>query len=165
MNKIIFIDIDGVLKPWKCEDDFYCPAVNALNLITDQTGADLIVSSDWRHGSDLLRLQSIFLHQGIHKEPIAKTGIFYGRTVSVFTRPHEIMETVDRLGITDFIVLDDQPLKWTPDRPLPYFLPREVKRSDMSNWFDERFYQIQDEEIGLTGEDAIQIIKKLNGNN
>lgn len=163
-NPIIFIDIDGVLKPWKVEEGFYRPAVNVLNRILIETDADLIVSSDWRHGNSLQRLKRIFQSNGIIKEPIAKTATFWGYSTTLFDRAHEIMETVDRLGIENFCVIDDQPIKWTADRNLTYILPQNVKRSDMSAWFHSKFYQVLNEEEGITESDAIQVISMLNSN-
>jgi hypothetical protein len=56
-------------------DDFDQKAVGVLNRIISETGADIIVSSDWRLQADLPTLQRFYLEQGVVKGPIGMTGI------------------------------------------------------------------------------------------
>ncbi len=86
-DKIIFVDIDGPLATNGCSDhiqvtkwstvmyrmDLRC--VKALNEILTITGADIVLSSDWRRHWTLKDLGEIFEWNGIIKEPIDTTPI------------------------------------------------------------------------------------------
>ena len=102
--KIIFLDNDGVIclsnnwgeraKKWAnfkrdnpevefenrpviCRfDDFDDKAVKVLNEILEETGAEIVVSSDWRLHATLEELGEYYESQGITKKPIAVTDIF-----------------------------------------------------------------------------------------
>ena len=102
--KIIFLDNDGVIclsnnwgeraKKWAnfkrdnpevefenrpviCRfDDFDDKAVKVLNEILEETGAEIVVSSDWRLHANLEELGEYYESQGIIKKPIAVTDIF-----------------------------------------------------------------------------------------
>jgi hypothetical protein len=101
--KVIFLDNDGVIclhnnwggrsKKWskyrsenpessnlKSEapvsvrfDDFDKKAIKILNEILEETGAEIIVSSDWRYHATLEELGEYYLSQGISKAPIGVT--------------------------------------------------------------------------------------------
>jgi hypothetical protein len=102
--KIIFLDNDGVIclsnnwgerakkwanfkrdnpdveftdRPVLCRfDDFDDKAVKVLNEILEETGAEIVVSSDWRLYANLEELGEYYESQGIIKKPIAVTDIF-----------------------------------------------------------------------------------------
>lgn len=104
--KVIFLDNDGVIclsnnwggravkwanfkrdnpdsdatfdnKPIQCRfDDFDKKAVKVLNEILEQTGAEIVVSSDWRLHATLEELGDYYESQGITKRPVAVTDIF-----------------------------------------------------------------------------------------
>lgn len=92
-NRLIFLDIDGVLNTcqhgsFRCslngqEYHAFCPkTVAALNRITDETGAKIVVSSTWRlKGLDVMR--AILGDQGVTGEVIGLTcrGDFVRATV------------------------------------------------------------------------------------
>jgi len=59
-------------------DDFDKKAVKVLNQILDETGAEIVVSSDWKKHANLEELSSYYLAQGISKAPIAFTPSFIG---------------------------------------------------------------------------------------
>ena len=81
--KIFFLDIDGVISTRGCwgkgknnKWDAYmfdpkCVAV--LNYILIATGAEIILSSDWRHHYTLQEIREIFCHNGVIKGPIGFT--------------------------------------------------------------------------------------------
>lgn len=81
--KIIFLDIDGVISTRGCWGkgnhnkwnaymfDPKCVAV--LNYILIATGAEIILSSDWRHHYTLTEIREIFCHNGVIKGPIGFT--------------------------------------------------------------------------------------------
>lgn len=104
--KVIFLDHDGVIclsnnwggrskkwakyrsanpdsslefkdKPVNCRfDDFDIKAIKVLNEIIEQTGCEIVVSSDWRLHATLEELGDYYISQGIVKRPIAVTDIF-----------------------------------------------------------------------------------------
>ena len=57
-------------------DDFDDKAVKVLNEILEETGADIVVSSDWRLHANLEELGEYYESQGIIKKPIAVTDQF-----------------------------------------------------------------------------------------
>ena len=101
--KVIFLDNDGVIclsnnwggrsKKWanyrsqnpsssdsKSDapvdvrfDDFDEKAVKVLNSILEETGAEIVVSSDWRFHANLDELGDYYVSQGILKKPISVT--------------------------------------------------------------------------------------------
>lgn len=99
--KVIFLDHDGVVclahnwgsrfKKGKgsiartvadatipvCDrfDDLDPTAVSVLNEIIEITGAELVVSSDWRNWANLEELGQFYLAQGIVKAPISVTPL------------------------------------------------------------------------------------------
>lgn len=54
-------------------DDFDKKAVKVINEILEETGAEIVVSSDWRCHATLEELGEYFLSQGILKKPIGVT--------------------------------------------------------------------------------------------
>ena len=48
-KKIIFLDIDGVMTSWKSRYCFAVDCFNVLAKILTNTGADIVISSSWRH--------------------------------------------------------------------------------------------------------------------
>ncbi len=102
--KIIFLDNDGVIclannwgsrlkkfkkfhsknpevkfedRPLDCRlDNFDTKAVKVLNNILEDTGAEIVVSSDWRYHATLEELGDYYISQGIIKRPIDVTGMF-----------------------------------------------------------------------------------------
>jgi hypothetical protein len=160
-KKIVFIDIDGVLKPWKCEDNFYEPSVDALNKIIDLTDCELVVSSDWRMTRSVSELQDIFKKQKVTNLPIAKTRLSSRYDDLVNTRPHEIVDFIECMDIKIFAVIDDMPLRWN-QVPNEDFYKKSLSVKNISEWFQESFFRITDDEIGLKNEDVDKIVNHLN---
>jgi hypothetical protein len=103
--KVIFLDNDGVIclssnwgsrhkkqKKWGGRklsmsissipveyrfDNFDRKAVKVLNEILEKTGAEIVVSSDWRLHANLEELGEYYTSQGIIKKPIGVTEIFH----------------------------------------------------------------------------------------
>jgi len=85
--KIIFLDHDGVIclsTEWGSRfknkdgldsmfDRFNDKAIKVLNQILDETGAEIVVSSDWRHDTPLEQMQELYKIRGIKKSPIGYT--------------------------------------------------------------------------------------------
>ena len=59
-------------------DDFDKKAVKVLNSILEETGAEIVVSSDWKKHANLEELGDYYESQGIIKRPIALTPSFIG---------------------------------------------------------------------------------------
>lgn len=59
-------------------DDFDKKAVKVLNEILETTGAEIVVSSDWKKHANLQELGDYYESQGICKRPIALTPSFIG---------------------------------------------------------------------------------------
>jgi hypothetical protein len=102
--KVIFLDNDGVIcladnwgsrmkkfkkyhsknpdvkfddRPIDCRlDNFDVKAIKVLNTILEQTGAEIVVSSDWRYQASLEELGDYYQSQGIIKRPIGVTDMF-----------------------------------------------------------------------------------------
>lgn len=103
--KVIFLDNDGVIclannwgsrhkkqKEWGGRklsmtnseipiqyrfDNFDKKAVDVLNSILEETGAEIVVSSDWRLYANLEELGNYYQEQGVIKKPIAYTEVFH----------------------------------------------------------------------------------------
>lgn len=117
-NKIIFLDVDGVLNSqsyhlrcklndnseWEIDEE----CVKNLKTIVDKTGADIVLSSTWRRMKDShrlsIRLNMILDKYGLHIS--GKTPWLHGE------RPKEIKTWLDNYiskgnGIKSFVILDD----------------------------------------------------------
>jgi hypothetical protein len=120
--KILFMDHDGVLvpvwggkdcamkkdNPWKCEP-FSAKAVALLNNILQQTGAEIVVSSDWRKHYTLQELRDIYAANGVIRGPIGFTinSPKYDTNNLEEGRTQEILEWVDRHKIEHWVAIDD----------------------------------------------------------
>jgi hypothetical protein len=158
-NKVIFLDNDGVIcldnnwggrsKKWSEYkklnpdvtsdttapvevrfDDFDKKAIKVLNQILEETGTEIVVSSDWRLHATLEELGEYYLSKGISKVPIAFTKRYIGcdkpdefewvrRTMYEQQRCIEIRQYLtDHPEITHWVCVDDLELgeKDTYDR-------------------------------------------------
>ena len=57
-------------------DNFDKKAIKVLNHILQETGAEYVVSSDWRFHATLEELGNYYISQGVIKKPIATTDMF-----------------------------------------------------------------------------------------
>ena len=72
---------DGMYKTAPIDvrfDDFDKKAVKVLNSILEETGAEIVISSDWKKHANLEELGDYYESQGIIKRPIAFTPSFIG---------------------------------------------------------------------------------------
>jgi len=126
--KIIFLDIDGVLathkqymmnrkkfwdknplaKELKIPYPFDPKCIKIFNEILDDTGADIVLSSDWREHFSLEDLDKIFKFNGVNKSPvditISELASFGNQ---IMNRAFQIGEYVTRNNITNYVVIDD----------------------------------------------------------
>lgn len=135
--KVIFLDHDGVMcltsqwggrfkkyEKW-CKihgptgeklpvefrfDNFDKKAVKVLNEILETTGAELVISSDWRLYCTLEEMQDLFEKYGVMKKPIGFTeylryGVFSSSSES---RAHEIKKRLsEHPEVTNWVAVDD----------------------------------------------------------
>lgn len=172
--KIIFLDNDGVIclsnnwgeraKKWAnfkrdnpevefenrpviCRfDDFDDKAVKVLNEILEETGAEIVVSSDWRLHANLEELGEYYESQGIIKKPIAVTDIFkdiFPKEWNAFRFRAELeLERSMEIGhwlenhpeVTNWVAIDD--LNMSPEFLSKYFSHSEddTKNPGLSNF-------------------------------
>ena len=100
-------------------DDFDKKAVKVLNQILEETGAEIVVSSDWRLHATLEEIGEYYLSQGIIKKPIAFTKRYIGcdkpdefewtrRTMYEQQRCIEVRQYLtDHPGVTHWVCVDD----------------------------------------------------------
>src|SRR5580704_1070625 len=107
--QIVFLDFDGVLIPSDGITISRKPSpscISALNGITEKTGAQIVVSSSWRHTGSIDELRALLRAWGIRATVIGKTPAIHGRDV---TRAQEIAAWLKahRDGVECFAILDD----------------------------------------------------------
>lgn len=128
MVKALFLDHDGVIKPYGFESKirFFDPScIKILNEIISITDCELVVSSDWRLHYSLKNLSEIYEDEGIYKIPISVTPDFYRSRSSVLAkqsslnalesiRAVEILRWLDSFGekfhISKWCAVDDMKL-------------------------------------------------------
>ncbi len=99
-------------------DNFDKKAIRVLNSIIEETGADIVVSSDWRYAVNLEEIGQYYMDQGIMKKPIGFTKLLgecdqddiewdFAHELSQ-TRSIEIKQYLkDNQGITNWVSVDD----------------------------------------------------------
>ena len=114
-------DVDFTNRPIDCRfDAFDEKAIKVLNEILEQTGCEIVVSSDWKLHATLEELGDYYEIQGIIKRPIALTPDIQNCTVhgNVFiwsprwdleqTRTIEIRQYLhDHPEVTHWVSVDD----------------------------------------------------------
>jgi len=120
--KTIILDIDGVLAvgrikyqdtKWGRVYRFDKKAVKLFNEVLEVTGAEIVLSSDWKKHHTLQEMREIFEWNGIIRGPISFTinSPIYeeAETIEVQSggRAWEIKEYVERHGLTNWVALDD----------------------------------------------------------
>jgi hypothetical protein len=108
MNKKKFQDKNPVAKELNISYPFDPKCVKVFNEILDSTGADIVLSSDWREYFSLKDLNTIFKFNGVNKSPvdvtISELASFGNQTMN---RAFQIGEYVTRNNITNYVVIDD----------------------------------------------------------
>jgi hypothetical protein len=95
-------------------DNFDTKAINVLNGILEKTGAEIVVSSDWRFHATLEELGDYYTSQGIIKRPIATTH----RTEDIDPQLWKILrfradlELERSIEITDWLLKNPQVTHW-----------------------------------------------------
>jgi HAD domain in Swiss Army Knife RNA repair proteins len=137
--KVIFLDHDGVIclaEQWGGRykkkgfdsnpetpldirmDNFDPKAINVLKAILEETGAEIVVSSDWRNWGTLAQMQEMYETRGI-KKPIGITPFINDCDVPTLfiwsrdfdleqTRSLEILQWLkDHPEVTHWVAVDD----------------------------------------------------------
>jgi len=112
-NKIIFLDIDGVLNTpenwgnWVNEElkAFTPECVANLNQLIANTGAQLVISSTWRIDRTVEQLQTLLNAVGVQGTVIGKTPCF----ADIHPRGVEIKSWIQQNceGWPNYVILDD----------------------------------------------------------
>jgi len=146
MRKIIFLDIDGVVnssfffktQPDKDrEHDIDPKAVEILQRILKETGAEVVLSSSWRGGEENHKVIRNLVCDFTQITPRCCAGI---RGVEIYTWIDKNIP-YDEKDQLKYAILDDD--------------------SDMLLWQKDHFFQC-DNEFGLTEEIANNVINHLN---
>jgi hypothetical protein len=111
-------------------DSFDKKSVKVLNEVIEKTGAEIVVSSDWKLHATLEELQELYLENGVIKAPIATTenmkdfdpetnGLFCWKGWIERIRVVEIEKYLkENLQVTHWVAIDDLFLgKHTDDGP------------------------------------------------
>ena len=140
-------DVEFTDRPVQCRfDDFDDKAVKVLNEILEETGAEIVVSSDWRLHANLEELGEYYESQGIIKKPFAVTDIFkdiFPKEWNAFRYRAELeLERSMEIGhwlqnhpeVTSWVAIDD--LNMSPEFLSKYFSNSEddVKNPGLSNF-------------------------------
>jgi len=105
-HRVIFLDIDGVLAPirrWDRYGDLNPACIQVLNEIVAGAGADVVVSSTWRHGKTVAELQEILEAEGftgsvVDKTPTGAPGADRGDEIAAWLAGH---------SVGGYVIIDD----------------------------------------------------------
>lgn len=105
-RRVIFLDIDGVLAPirrWDRYGDLEPACIRVLNEIVAGAGADVVVSSTWRHGKTVAELQAMLEGSGftgcvIDKTPSGPPGADRGDEIAAWLEEH---------AVVGYVIVDD----------------------------------------------------------
>ena len=118
-DKISLVMNDPDVDPKYRFDYFDKKAVKVLNQVLEETGAEIVVSSDWRLYATLEELGDYYLSEGIIKKPIAFTKRYIGcdkpdefewvrRTMYEQQRCIEVRQyLIDHPEVTHWVCIDD----------------------------------------------------------
>ncbi len=158
MKKVIFLDIDGVLNVITKDFDEYGaifqePFVSNLKTLIDQTGAQIVISSTWRH-SGLKAMKEMWQKRGLAGEVIDITpdlaeiqdnGLWLG-----VVRGDEVKAWIDKNPVDRYVIIDDD--KDFHETQMPFFVKTSGNYSHSGNV----------EGYGLTTQCTIKAVSILN---
>lgn len=105
-RRVVFLDIDGVLAPirrWDRYGDLDPGCTRVLNEIVAGAGAEVVVSSTWRHGKSVTELQEMLAAAGfigcvIDKTPVGTPGAERGDEIAAWLAEHPV---------GSYVIIDD----------------------------------------------------------
>jgi hypothetical protein len=106
------LDVDGVLVTAKSDfnhvfPDFVASCVSCLNTLTERSGADLVISSTWRHAHRrVLDLHELFRDQGVRAEIVGMTS-----TEGNAHRAIRIADWLHHQPGTHYVTIDDDDVR------------------------------------------------------
>jgi len=115
---------DGSIPVIERFDNFNNKAIKVLNEILEETGAEIVVSSDWKKWANLEELGEFYELQGITKKPIALTpnikdfspstaDLFHWKNWFDRIRIIEIKEYLKNNEIDSWVAVDDMDMSLT----------------------------------------------------
>ena len=115
MKPVIFLDIDGVIYSYLTYK-FIPSAIEALNVLIERTGFDVVVSSSRRNGSSVESLQKLLTDNGVRCNVIGKTPVLKGRgeEIKKWIKDHGGFLVDGQISPSTFIIIDDE---WTDILP------------------------------------------------
>jgi HAD domain in Swiss Army Knife RNA repair proteins len=105
-RRVIFLDIDGVLAPirrWDRYGDLDPACIRVLNEIVADGGADVVVSSTWRHGKTIAELQDMLQAEGFAGCVVDKTPA----DIPGASRGDEIAAWLEEHAVSGYVIIDD----------------------------------------------------------
>jgi HAD domain in Swiss Army Knife RNA repair proteins len=105
-RRVIFLDIDGVLAPirrWDRYGDLDPACIRVLNEIVAAGGADVVVSSTWRHGKTIAELQDMLQAEGFAGCLVDKTRA----DIPGASRGDEIAAWLEEHAVSGYVIIDD----------------------------------------------------------
>jgi hypothetical protein len=105
-RRVVFLDIDGVLAPirhWDRYGDLDPGCIRVLNEIVAGAGAEVVVSSTWRHGKSVDELQEMLEAEGfigcvIDTTPTGAPGAGRGEEIAAWLAEH---------AVSGYVIIDD----------------------------------------------------------
>lgn len=115
VERVIFLDFDGVLRPLaaRCDrDGWAAESVGALNYITDVSGACIVVSSTWRNDHSFKAIVQLLRSKEVRGEIVGVTPLSHTLNdkrliVPATTRGNEIGQWLEANKTDAFVILDD----------------------------------------------------------
>lgn len=137
LDTVLFLDVDGVLHPSKAHIKHHLFQASAMALLRDvvlqETGAKIVLSTAWRLHADSRRL----LKEKLHEYGLP---LWVGQTPSLACRSTEILAWVQKHRPSRWVAVDDLPLLEETDEIAGHFVQTKPK-------------------LGLTAEAAHRIIE------
>lgn len=135
INKILFLDFDGVLHP-SISTEFFT-RLDVLWSAIQHSPPQIVISSSWRFQHPTRKLKQ-FLGPNIGKHVIGTTGeAFIGK----YARHEEIKQWIALDGCTDWAILDDSRFEFPENLPRLILCDARTgmtqeKADELKSWLD-----------------------------
>eukprot|EP00906_Rhabdomonas_costata_P032502 RCo045786 len=103
---VVFLDIDGVVRPYCCGMEFDVGCMNRLRAIVTETKSSIVLSSSWRTTHSGVRLVNLALQKYGMQPVIDITPDFHGgrRSEEILTW---LAKNQSKYGVQNWVALDD----------------------------------------------------------